>query len=308
MKALFLHARNPAAKRTLSSFISMKHVAKEVKQEVAQQVSVLRRKDRYVGLCVVMVGERKDSESYVRSKELACKEVGICSFRENLPASASEDEVLAVVYRANHDPKVNGILVQLPLPDHINEQNVIQSISPEKDVDGLTEVNQGRMLINGHKADLVPCTPKGCITLLDHYGVVIEGKKVVVLGRSLLVGKAVALLLLSRNATVTICHSKTVDLPDVVSQADIVIACMGKAQFVKGSWLKPGAVVVDVGINPLEDSSRPKGYRLVGDVDYSEAKQVASMITPVPGGVGPMTVATLLDNTLRAYRLQNNAP
>jgi len=202
---------------------------------------------------------------------------------------------------------VHGILVQLPVPAHINQELIFKAIHPHKDVDGLGELNQGALAKIGHKAPLIACTPLGCLKILDYMKYDLQGKHVVVLGRSILVGKPVALLLLSRDATVTICHSKTKDLPTIVRQADVVVAAIGQPEFVKGSWLKPGAVVLDVGMNAVEDSSKKTGHRLVGDVDFKEAKKVAGAITPVPGGVGPMTVAMLLTNTLKAYHLQTSS-
>ena len=243
-------------------------------------------------LAAVLVGENPASQVYVRNKGKACVEAGMLSRQVNLPGSATEGELLDLVARLNADPAVHGILVQLPLPKQIDESKVIQSILPSKDVDGFHPVNAGNLLIG--RPGFVPCTPFGILKILDHEKVELSGKHAVVVGRSNIVGKPVAILLLSRHATVTICHSRTKDLPHVVRSGDIVVAAVGKAEMVRGSWIKPGAVVVDVGINRLPDG------KLVGDVAFEEARAVAGKITPVPGGVGPMTIAMLLHNTLEA--------
>jgi methylenetetrahydrofolate dehydrogenase (NADP+)/methenyltetrahydrofolate cyclohydrolase len=243
-------------------------------------------------LAAVLVGEDPASRVYVRNKGKACVEAGMLSRQIDLPATASEKELLDLVGRLNADDSVHGILVQLPLPDTIDESKVIESIAPAKDVDGFHPVNAGRLLIG--EPGFIPCTPYGILKLLEYEKVDLKGKHAVVVGRSNIVGKPVALLLLSRHATVTICHSRTQDLPGVVRSGDVVIAAVGKAGMVRGSWIKPGAVVIDVGINRLPDG------RLVGDVAFEEARAVAGKITPVPGGVGPMTITMLLHNTLDA--------
>lgn len=243
-------------------------------------------------LAAVLVGEDPASRVYVRNKGKACVDAGMLSRQINLPATASEKELLDLVAQLNADDSVHGILVQLPLPDQIDESKVIESIAPAKDVDGFHPVNAGRLLIG--EPGFIPCTPFGILQLLDYEKIELKGKHAVVVGRSNIVGKPVALLLLSRHATVTICHSRTQDLPGVVRSADVVIAAVGKAEMVRGSWIKPGAVVIDVGINRLPDG------RLVGDVAFEEARAVAGKITPVPGGVGPMTITMLLHNTLEA--------
>ncbi len=243
-------------------------------------------------LAAVLVGEDPASRVYVRNKGKACVDAGMLSRQINLPATASEKELLDLVEQLNADDSVHGILVQLPLPDTIDESKVIESIAPAKDVDGFHPVNAGRLLIG--EPGFIPCTPYGILKLLEYEKVDLKGKHVVVVGRSNIVGKPVALLLLSRHATVTICHSRTRDLPGVVRSGDVVIAAVGKAGMVRGSWIKPGAVVIDVGINRLPDG------RLVGDVAFEEARAVAGKITPVPGGVGPMTITMLLHNTLAA--------
>ncbi|HSM00396.1 MAG TPA: bifunctional methylenetetrahydrofolate dehydrogenase/methenyltetrahydrofolate cyclohydrolase FolD [Candidatus Limnocylindria bacterium] len=243
-------------------------------------------------LVTVLVGDDPASRIYVRNKGKACHEAGMLSQQIDLPAALPENDLLALVAKLNADPAVHGILVQLPLPDHIDESRVIEAISPDKDVDGFHPVNAGRLLSGG--SCFVPCTPLGIMKMLDHESVSLKGKHAVVVGRSNIVGKPVALLLLAKHATVTICHSRTKDLPAVVRSADVVVAAVGKAEMVRGDWLSPGAVVIDVGINRLPDG------RLVGDVAFEEAKEVAGKITPVPGGVGPMTITMLLHNTLEA--------
>ncbi len=247
-------------------------------------------------LVTVLVGDDPASRIYVRNKGKACHEAGMLSQQIDLPATLPENDLLALVAKLNADPAVHGILVQLPLPDHINESRVIEAISPDKDVDGFHPVNAGRLLSGG--SCFVPCTPLGIMKMLDHESVSLKGKHAVVVGRSNIVGKPVALLLLARHATVTVCHSRTMDLPAVVRSADVVVAAVGKAEMVRGDWLSPGAVVIDVGINRLPDG------RLVGDVAFEEAKEVAGKITPVPGGVGPMTITMLLHNTLEAAARQ----
>ncbi len=243
-------------------------------------------------LATVLVGEDPASRVYVRNKGKACTEAGMLSRQFDLPASCPEKDLLALVDGLNRDPLVHGILVQLPLPDHIDQSGVIGSILPEKDVDGFHPVNAGRLLAGD--PCFVPCTPLGIMKMLDHESVDLKGKHAVVVGRSNIVGKPVALLLLARHATVTICHSRTKDLPAVVRTADVVVAAVGRPEMIRGSWIAPGAVVIDVGINRLPDG------RLVGDVAFEEAKEVAGKITPVPGGVGPMTITMLLHNTLEA--------
>jgi methylenetetrahydrofolate dehydrogenase (NADP+)/methenyltetrahydrofolate cyclohydrolase len=252
---------------------------------------------RKAGLAVVLVGEDPASQVYVRSKGKATLEAGMANFEHKLPADTSEDGLLAVVDALNADPAVDGILVQLPLPAHINEAKVIAAIDPDKDVDGFTVVNAGRLATGLH--GFVPCTPLGCLMMLkDRFGD-LSGLDAVVIGRSNIVGKPMAQLLLKESCTVTIAHSRTRDLADVVRRADIVIAAVGRAGMVTGSWLKPGATVIDVGINRVA-AAEPGKTRLVGDVDFASASEVAGAITPVPGGVGPMTIACLLRNTLVA--------
>ena len=286
-----------------ASIIDGKEIAATIRGEIADDVAAMQAAHGIVpGLATVLVGSRKDSETYVRMKKKACAEVGIASFGHELPAEISQADLLALVQQLNADPAVHGILVQLPLPDHIDEETILSAISLEKDVDGFHPLNIGRLSMKRRDPLFVPCTPKGCIELLDRTGVTIEGKRAVVLGRSNIVGLPVAMLLLHRNATLTICHSRTQDLPGVVREADILIAAVGRAEMVKGDWLKPGVVVIDVGVNAVDDPSKKKGYRLVGDVDFDQAMEVAGAITPVPGGVGPMTIAMLLRNTTDAAK------
>ena len=232
-------------------------------------------------------------------------ELGMGSISEHLPADISQDELEKLIKKLNRSKKIHGILVQLPLPGHLNEERVLQLINIEKDVDGFSPINIGRLAQKGRDPLFVPCTPYGCIYLLEQSGVKIEGSNAVVLGRSNIVGMPAALLLIGKNATVTVCHSRTRDLPGTVRQADILIAAIGKTEMVRGDWIKPGAAVIDVGINAVPDATKKSGQRLVGDVNFAEAKEVAGCITPVPGGVGPMTIAMLMKNTLRAAELQD---
>ncbi len=283
--------------------IDGKAIAAAIRAEIAQEVARMKEVHGVVpGLATVLVGDRKDSQTYVRMKKKACAEVGITSFGYDLPGDASQERVIQLVRELNANPEVDGILVQLPLPGHIDEEAVLSEIDITKDVDGFHPVNIGRLAMKGRKPLFVPCTPRGIIELLDRTGIEIEGKRAVVLGRSNIVGLPVSMLLLHRNATLTICHSRTRNLPEVTRQADILVAAIGRAEFVRGDWIKPGAAVIDVGVNAVDDPTRKKGYRLVGDVKFDEAKEVAGYITPVPGGVGPMTIAMLLKNTLDARK------
>ena len=275
-------------------------IAAKVRAQVAADVQTLVAKiGKKPGLAAVLVGENPASQSYVKSKRKACAEVGMESFGHELPKTASQEEVESLVASLNADPNVHGILVQLPLPDHLNEERVLNTVGIDKDVDGFHPVNIGRLSMKGRKPLFVPCTPAGCIVLLEEAGATFKGANAVVLGRSNIVGLPAAMLLLHRDATITICHSRTKDLPAVCREADILIAAVGRPLMVKRDWVKPGAYVIDVGINRVEDSTRKSGYRLVGDVDFDDVKEVAGAITPVPGGVGPMTIAMLLKNTLR---------
>jgi 5,10-methylene-tetrahydrofolate dehydrogenase/methenyl tetrahydrofolate cyclohydrolase len=336
-------------------------IAEAVKQEVAAEVQQIKKEHGLApGLATVLVGENPASKAYVGSKQRACAELGMASIGRKLPASASQEEVDGIVQTLNADPAVHGILVQLPLPGHLDEEKVLSAISLEKDVDGFHPLNIGRLSMKGRQPWFVPCTPAGCIELLVRSGVEIQGAEAVVLGRSNIVGLPVSMLLLHRNATITICHSRSRDLPGICRRADILIAAVGRTEMVKGDWVKPGAAVIDVGINqkwiahPADrewtcdatgetfiahrmDESEKGGrrkmgvycedcdkvylkdhvpddcqdcdqislfrkYQLVGDVDFDEVKQVAGYLTPVPGGVGPMTIAMLMQNTLRGAK------
>jgi methylenetetrahydrofolate dehydrogenase (NADP+)/methenyltetrahydrofolate cyclohydrolase len=274
-------------------------VAKIVRAEVARDAELLRARGVTPGLTVVLVGDDPASAVYVRSKEKACIEAGMKGETIRLDAATPQAELLALIDRLNADPTVHGILVQMPVPKHIDPQAVILRISAEKDVDGFHPVNVGRVWI-GEKSGFAPCTPAGVMVLLEKAGVKVAGANAVVLGRSTIVGKPMTSLLVNASATVTVCHSKTRDLPAVTRQADILIAAIGRPEFVTADMVKPGAVVIDVGINRVEDPTSAKGYKIRGDVHFASVSEVASKITPVPGGVGPMTIAMLLKNTVRA--------
>jgi methylenetetrahydrofolate dehydrogenase (NADP+)/methenyltetrahydrofolate cyclohydrolase len=280
-------------------------IAAQIRKEIAVDLEALKRETGVTpGLAVVLVGENPASMSYVKSKNKAAHEIGMHSEQHSLPVSVSETDLLALVEKLNRDPKIHGILVQLPLPDSIDEQKVINAISPDKDVDGFHPVSLGRIMI-GSKG-FRPCTPFGIQKLLIYSGTKVAGSHVVVLGRSNIVGKPIANMLVQKeegaDATVTICHSRTRDLPSITRQADILIAAIGKPEYVTADMIKEGAVVIDVGINRIEDPSHPKGQRLVGDVKFDEVAKKAGAITPVPGGVGPMTITMLLSNTVQAAR------
>jgi methylenetetrahydrofolate dehydrogenase (NADP+)/methenyltetrahydrofolate cyclohydrolase len=287
-----------------AQIIDGKLIAEEVRKRAGEEVAemVAAGKPR-PGLATVLVGDNPASQSYVSSKQKACAQLGIESFGYKLPATAQQDEVEGLVRELNADKRVNGILVQLPLPGGLNEEKVLAAISIEKDVDGFHPINIGRLAQKGREPLFIPCTPIGCIFLLERVGVKLEGSNAVVLGRSNIVGMPAALLLVRNNATVTICHSRTRNLPVVVREADVLIAAIGKAEMVRGDWVKPGAAVIDVGMNRIVDPTSPKGSRLVGDVCFNEVKEVAGFITPVPGGVGPMTIAMLMRNTVRAAKI-----
>ncbi|MFN8450347.1 MAG: bifunctional methylenetetrahydrofolate dehydrogenase/methenyltetrahydrofolate cyclohydrolase FolD [Anaerolineae bacterium] len=276
-------------------------IAEEMRVEIAQDAARFSAQYGYPpGLGVVLVGDNPASAQYVRMKRRACEKVGITSVARELPASSTQAEVEAVVRGLNDDPGVHGILVQLPMPDHIDEEAVLGLVSIDKDVDGFHPVNVGLLAMKGREPLFTPATPTGCMELLRRAGAKLDGANAVVIGRSNLVGMPVALMLIKANATVTLCHSRTRDIADVVRRADVVIAAIGKPQFVKADWLKPGAVVIDVGTNQIPDANDPRGYRWVGDVDYDAALEVAGAISKVPGGVGPMTITMLLSNTMKA--------
>ena len=287
--------------------IDGKVVAERIRNEIAAEVEKLVAEHNIrPGLATVLVGEDTASETYVRMKRKACEELGIDSFGHELPADSSQEKVEGLVKELNADPKVHGILVQLPLPDHLDEEAILNAISIEKDVDGFHPINIGRLAMKGREPLFMPCTPHGCMVLLEEAGAQFEGANAVVLGRSNIVGLPAAMMLLKRNATVTIVHSRTKDLADQCRKADILIAAVGRAEMVKGDWVKPGAIVIDVGTNRVDDPSKKRGYRLTGDVAFEEVKDIAKAITPVPGGVGPMTITMLLQNTLRSAKMSVN--
>ncbi len=278
----------------MDKIIDGKAIAAEIREEIAADVVILKEQGVTPGLAVVLVGDDPASRVYVTMKEKACEKAGIFSDEHKLPAETTEAQLLVLIEELNNDPRIHGILVQLPLPDHIDESKVLESISPDKDADGFHPYNVGR-LVTGNPL-YQPCTPYGIMKMLEHTGVDLKGKEVVVVGRSNIVGKPVALMCLAQHATVTLCHSRTQDLPGKVAQADVVIAAVGRPEMIKGAWIKEGAVVIDVGVNRVGEK------KLVGDVEFEAAKQRASAITPVPGGVGPMTITMLLYNTVEGAK------
>jgi len=286
----------------MAQIIDGAKIAEEIRQQVCIDVEKLKEKGIVPGLAAIVVGNDPASAVYVRNKARACEATGILSQLHHLSFHAKESEVLDQIHALNQDARIHGILVQLPLPEHINEDRILDAIAPHKDVDGLTPVNQGLLQLG--RASLVPCTPLGVCELLSRSGVVVEGKHVVVVGRSRLVGMPLAILLAQKstigNATVTICHSKSSTLAEFTRQADILIAAIGKPQYIGAAMVKKNVIIIDVGINRAEDPSSARGYRLVGDVDFDGVKNIVQMITPVPGGVGPMTIAMLLRNTVSA--------
>lgn len=282
----------------MAEIIDGKLVSQTLREEIKKDVEAfVKENGKAPGLAVIMVGDNPASAVYVRNKHKACSDVGMTSYQIEYPADTSEDELLRKIDELNADENVNGILVQLPLPRHIDEDKVINRISPAKDVDAFHPENVGKIMIG--KYNLLPCTPAGIVELLKYYNVDVTGKNCVIIGRSNIVGKPMALLLLERNGTVTVCHSKTKDLASITKGADILVVAIGRANFVTADMVKDGAVVIDVGINRGEDG------KLYGDVKFDEVEPIASMITPVPGGVGPMTITMLLKNTLTAAKMQN---
>ncbi|HAE38326.1 MAG TPA: bifunctional methylenetetrahydrofolate dehydrogenase/methenyltetrahydrofolate cyclohydrolase FolD [Candidatus Riflebacteria bacterium] len=283
----------------MTTILDGKQLSQQIRTEIAASVKAMTAAGQTPpGLAVVIVGDNKASRVYVNSKKKACEEAGILSREIKLLEQITQDELLAEINRLNKDPQIHGILLQLPLPAHLDEFAALQTIDPHKDVDGFHPVNVG--YLNLGVDTFVPCTPLGVMEMLKRYNILIEGKTALVIGRSNIVGKPMAALLTKANATVTIAHSRTRDLPALIGNADILVAGLGKPEFVKGEWVKPGSVVIDVGINSVDDPAAAKGFRLVGDVEYEPAAQRAGYITPVPGGVGPMTIAMLLSNTLKA--------
>lgn len=280
----------------MATIIDGKAIAAKTRSKLTAEVAEMAAAGVTPGLAVVLIGEDPASKVYVSMKEKACADVGIFSAEYKLPVETSEDELLALISQLNADGKINGILVQLPLPKQINTDKVLEAISPDKDVDGFHPYNVGRLMVG--KPTFQPCTPYGVMVMLDEIGFDLSGKHVVVVGRSNIVGKPVALMCLQRHATVTICHSRTKNLADVVRSADVVIAAVGVPEMIKGDWIKEGAVVIDVGVNRVGEK------KLVGDVEYAAAAERASAITPVPGGVGPMTITMLLFNTVESAKKQ----
>lgn len=277
-----------------ATIIDGKKVAKDITEALRHEVEALKARGVVPGLAVVLVGENPASKKYVSSKEKTCESLGIKSLGNKIPEDTTQEDLMKLINNLNHDPNVHGILVQLPLPKHLNEKEVMHAISPAKDVDGFGPDSLGRLVLD--EPGFLPCTPHGCMKLLEAYGVDPKGKHAVVVGRSVIVGKPIALLLLRQHATVTICHSRTPDLKETCLKADILCAAVGKAEMIKGDWIKEGAAVVDIGINVKEDG------KLVGDVEFEKAKERAGFITPVPGGVGPMTIAMLMYNTVEAAK------
>ena len=280
--------------------IDGKQVAADIRAEVAQKVAALKKNGKNACLAVILVGENPASVSYVTGKQKALAEVGMQDRSVHLPENTTEEDLLKLIDQLNNDDTVHGILVQLPLPKHINEDKVIMAISPEKDVDGFHPVNVGNMMIG--RPGFLPCTPHGIIVLLQRMGIETSGKHAVVIGRSNIVGKPVSVLLAQKsvNCTVTLCHTGTKNLPEITKQADIVVVASGHPHTLTGDMIKQGAVVIDVGVNRIPDSSKKSGFRLVGECDFDDLKEKASFITPVPGGVGPMTIAMLMVNTLES--------
>ena len=283
----------------LATIIDGKKLSETIKAEVAEEVrKITANGEMAPGLAVIIVGNDPASHVYVSSKKKACDATGIFSIEVALPEDTTQAQLLEEINKLNNDSRIHGILLQLPLPRHLNENDALEAINPKKDVDGFHPLNVGKLYIG--LDTFVPCTPKGVVEILKRNNIEIAGKNAVVVGRSNIVGKPMGALLMKENATVTTAHSKTKNLPELLSKADIVVAAIGKAKFIKGEWLKEGAVVIDVGTNSIDDPTSKKGYRLVGDVDFEAAEKKASYITPVPGGVGPMTIAMLLKNTLEA--------
>ena len=285
-----------------AKIIDGKAIAKQIQDELAPKIDALKEKGITSGLAAVLVGDDPASKTYVAMKERACERLGINSFVHRLPEETTEGELLALVEKLNSDTQVHGILVQLPVPPHIDENKILDAVDPAKDVDGFSADSLGKIMSG--REHFVPATPLGVMVLLERSGIDPSGKHAVIVGRSNIVGKPLANLLMQKksgaNATVTICHSRTADVAKFTRQADILIAAIGVAGYIKADMVKPGAVVIDVGINSVDDSSAKRGYRLVGDVDFDAVLEVASAITPVPGGVGPMTIAMLMSNVVKA--------
>lgn len=288
----------------MATIINGSAIAKQLSIQLHNRILQLRTQyncERFPGLAVIIVGNRKDSETYVRMKERSAKNLQINFSLIKYPDTVTQQQLVNDIRSLNIRHDVDGIIVQLPLPDHINKREVLSAVSIDKDVDGFNAVNIGNLALEGYDALFSPCTPRGVMHLLKHHNVELSGKHVVVLGKSNIVGLPLSLMLMKQNATVTVCNSETQNEPAIVRMGDIVISAVGKPGLVKADWIKPGAVVIDIGINSVVDSSKPSGYRLVGDVDFEAVKEIASLITPVPGGVGPLTVQMLLEGTVDSF-------
>jgi 5,10-methylene-tetrahydrofolate dehydrogenase/methenyl tetrahydrofolate cyclohydrolase len=288
----------------MAKILDGKKTAAEIYNELQHDITLLKQNDITPGLSVILVGDRTDSKTYVAMKQKKCRELGIFSKLIKLEEDVSEDKIIKIIHDLNNDDKINGILIQLPLPKHLNENKILSTVKLSKDVDGFHFENIGRLSVDKQPL-FIPCTPKGCLEILDRYKIDLCGKNICILGRSAIVGLPLSLLLLYRNATVTICHSKTQNIPEITKRADILIAACGRMEMVKKDWIKENCVIIDIGINSKPDSSKKSGYRLVGDVDFNDVKEKVEYITPVPGGVGPMTIAMLMKQTIESAIREN---
>ena len=266
----------------------------------------LDKMDKKPSLAVIQIGEKKESTIYIKKKCEVCKQIGITSIVYNLDVNITNENILNLIEKLNNDNNINGIIIQLPIPSHLNEKSILNKINYSKDIDGFHSENMGNLAMEKREPLFIPCTPLGCMTVLKYENIEIKGKVVVIIGKSNIVGLPIALLLLKEGATVIICHIDTVNTKEHVQKADIVISACGQAQMIKKDWIKSGAIIIDIGINYIADKNKKSGYRLVGDVDFDDVKEIAGKITPVPGGIGPMTVAMLMENTLKAYIYKNN--
>ena len=288
----------------MAKILDGKKTAAEIYNELQHDITLLKQNDITPGLSVILVGDRTDSKTYVAMKQKKCRELGIFSKLIKLEEDVSEDKIIKIIHDLNNDDKINGILIQLPLPKHLNENKILSTVKLSKDVDGFHFENIGRLSVDKQPL-FIPCTPKGCLEILDRYKIDLCGKNICILGRSAIVGLPLSLLLLYRNATVTICHSKTQNISDITKRADILIAACGRMEMVKKEWIKENCVIIDIGINSKQDSTKKLGYRLVGDVDFNDVKEKVEYITPVPGGVGPMTIAMLMKQTIESAIREN---
>ena len=289
-----------------NKLIDGKKIAQKYKKNIKEKITKIReRYGKQPGLAVILVGERKDSITYVNMKKKTCEELGIISKTFSLSESVSEQNIIDIINSLNNDEDINGILVQLPLPKHINEENILGMVRLEKDVDGFHASNIGNMAMEKRKSLFVPCTPLGCLKIIDREEINLTGMNAVVIGKSNIVGLPISLLLMKRNATVTVCHVHTKNIKEHTRNADILVSACGQAEMIKSDWIKDDCIIIDVGINHVKDESLEKGYRLTGDVDFNDVIDKVSKITPVPGGVGPMTIAMLMKNTFKAFKLQN---